>query len=180
MNEVFCAGAEMGSVGAIALTGAMGRIWWDDFDFGWGACGVAMGSGQGRWLMTSNMSRVAKRVCDGRSVWSLSDRTVCRCGALRSWENVCEHVRLWCFCALEVPLKQARGGGRWWLDLSLQRGGCDVVEENRWGGGLWVSPKGTETLGTWAVQHEKKASVLCLCSKVDLSPRIQMFMCFVS
>ena len=40
----------------------------------------------------------------------------------------------WCFCALEVPLKQERGGGGWWLDLSLQRGDCNVLEENRrWG-----------------------------------------------
>lgn len=43
-------------------------------------------------------------------------------------------VSLMCIFALEVPLKQASGGG--WVDLSLQKGDCDVAVEN--GGGLTV------------------------------------------
>lgn len=41
------------------------------------------------------------------------------------------YVRVFCAsAALEVPLKQERGVGGGRVDLSLQRGGCDVAVEN--------------------------------------------------
>lgn len=51
---------------------------------------------------------------------------------LRDFEgNVRMYVRVFCAsAALEVPLKQERGVGGGRVDLSLQRGGCDVAVEN--------------------------------------------------
>lgn len=50
------------------------------------------------------------------------------------------YVRVYCAsAALEVPLKQERGVGGGRVDLSLQRGGCDVAVENGRGGTDCVS-----------------------------------------
>lgn len=90
-----------------------------------------MGDGQGRWSMTGN-TRAGWRIVCVCVRWEVSLISVAGqptgVGLRDFEENVC--VSLLCHCALEVPLKQARGGGGrtcLFRGAAVEKGGTDCV-----------------------------------------------------